>query len=775
MRIWFLSWYLIILYMRRYILLESSSFRLNPPEGFLHYRTPAGRPRREDLVPADEVDERIPYPLLNPLQSLFHRKYRGGNALVTAPTSAGKSLIAFMFMRREGVRVYTAPTKALVYEKAVELRNLFQKKIDVRTGDIIELYRRPRSDVVVATYENLALALRNGLPWVSEAVCVVVDEIHQLMGGRGWVLEEIVTCLLERGIDLLGLSATLPGGDKLARWIGAELFIESLWRPVPLERKIVPLTEFREFVKAKDQDGRMASRLLSALYELKRPDEQVILFVHKKSVGWKILEMADREKIGIMNETTPFEKGDRREPEIAFHNADIPKEEREEIERAFRRGRLPVLVATHTLAYGVNLPADTVIIGVRAFYDRREREWRILPSQIDILQMEGRAGRLSMKEKGYSYILTYGARPERVKEEIRSKMEGEFVPYLRERLSGGYLSGEMERILSLFVLIGFLYEGSDFRRFLRRTFSLRDLSEDPVIEGVFEWLKDTGYIEGNRLSDKALFCIRSGMSPVNYEEFLRRRILGLEKLTVVRPLLFVKRFDGLFDFVREGDSFPEDELFIRSKLAPCGSECFEDNTHQFLFYIEGLTFKYRNVQHPPGEFSYLGTDALHLLRVLLDIRKFGDLEWSNEEILKVAHSVKYGLTEEFSALGGVKGIGHIRANLLKRLLIEEGLQPPALGTPTGEFLTYLRENLSGDLEDRLREILERDRYRGTGERVEREVRQVLRRLEGNSRGFLVDDRILRTFGLFLLGPHALRMRKEELLANCLKCESHGDD
>jgi len=294
--------------MRRYILLESSSFGLDPPGGFLRYKTPPGRPRREELVPADEVDERIPYPLLNPLQSLFYRKYRGGSALVTAPTSAGKSLIAFLFMRREGVRIYTAPTKALVYEKAVELRNLFRKRIDVRTGDIIELYRGPRSDVVVATYENLALALRNSLPWASEAVCVVVDEIHQLMGGRGWVL---------------------PGGDKLARWIGAELFIESLWRPVPLERKIVPLTEFGEFVKAKDQDGRMASRLLTALYELRKSGEQVILFVHKKSVGWRILEMADRERIGILNETTPFEKKERKEPEIAFHNADIPREERD--------------------------------------------------------------------------------------------------------------------------------------------------------------------------------------------------------------------------------------------------------------------------------------------------------------------------------------------------------------------------------------------------------------------------------------------------------------
>jgi len=54
------------------------------------------------------------------------------------------------------------------------------------------------------------------------------------------------------------------------------------------------------------------------------------------------------------------------------------------------------------------------------------------------------------------------------------------------------------------------------------------------------------------------------------------------------------------------------------------------------------------------------------LRTLLEIRKFGDIDWSNEEILRIAHSVKYGLTEDFSSLGGIKGIGHIRANLLRK-------------------------------------------------------------------------------------------------------------
>ena len=753
--------------MERYIVLESSEFKLSPPSGRLVYKKPAGSPAEEDLVSGEEIAPDFPYELLNPLQTLFYRKYREGNALVTAPTSGGKSLIAYLFMKdRPARKVYIAPTKALVYEKVTELRRLFKRRVDVRTGDVIELYRNARSDVVVATYENFALALRNRLSWATETDCVVIDEIHHLMGSRGWVLEEIVSYLLESEVEILGLSATLPGSDKLAKWIRAKLFIESLWRPVPLERKVIPLKEFKEFTEAKDQEERMAAKLLSALYELRNPDDQVILFVHKKSIGWKVLELANRERIGVMNETVPFERIEKEDKEIAFHNADIPKEEREEIEKAFREGKLKNLVATHTLAYGVNLPADTVLISVRAFWDRKQGEWKIFPQQLDILQMEGRAGRLGIKEKGFSYILPYGASPQNLKREIERSVEGEFNPQLRQMVKGGYLSEDLEKVLSLFVLIGFLYEGRNFKNFLRKTYSLRDLVEDPLIDDVYEWLEERGYIERSKLSDKALFCIRSGMSPINYEEFLRRKLLNLETLVVIRPLLFVKRFEGLYEFIKEMPNFPADDVYIRDKLSPCGIECFRDNTHQFLFYIEGLTFKYPNIQHPPGEFSYLGTDALHLIRTLLEIRKFGDISWSNGRIMAIAHSVKYGLTEEFAPLGGIKGIGHIRANLLKRLMVEEGIKVPPLGSPTEELLGRLSEEVA-DLEGRLVDLLLEHRFEDQKEKAKKEAKAVLSRLRANEEGFLVDDRILRTFGMFHIGPEAIRMPKAELIGSLL--------
>ncbi len=755
--------------MEHLVVLEDSHFRLEPPFGKLVYKRVGELPKEEELITKEELPQGIPYPALNPLQSLFYKRYKEGNALVSAPTSAGKSLIAYTFMaKKKGRKVFTAPTKSLVYEKTIELRRFFGKGVDVRTGDIVEVFKPVSKEVVVATYENLVLALRNNLNWVQDISCVVIDEVHHLIGSRGWVLEELITYLLDRGIEVLGLSATLPGSEQLAKWIRASLFIESRWRPVPLERKVVPLVEFEPLSKdSKGNDELMASRLLNALYSLRRSDQQVILFVHKKSVGWKLLEMANREKIGIMNATLPFEKEERKEQEIAFHNADIPKEEREEIEKSFREGKLKTLIATQTLAYGVNLPADVVMVSVRGFYDRFSSRWRLIPNHLDILQMEGRAGRLGIRDKGYSYLLPYGARADLLEEELQRQMEAEFTPFLKHIIDTRNFR-EIERVLSLFTLVGFLYEGENYKDFLKKSFSLAELADREELEEVFEWLKEKGYIDGHKLTDKALFCIRSGMSPLNYEEFSFRRELNLEEAVMIRPLLFVKRFDGLFQFLKvQKDKFMRDLEYVRSKLVPCGESCYEDNTDQFLFYTEGLTFSYRNLQNPPGEFSYLGTDALHLLRTLIELRKLGDIRWDNLKIMQVAHSVKYGLPPAFASLGGIKGIGHVRANLLRVLMSQENLQPPPLCSPTFRLIDTLTDAFGEGLEKRLRDTLLEHRYTGDKERASKEARQVLGYLKRNSKGYLVDGRILRTMGGFILGMEAVGLRRRELIERLL--------
>ncbi|MEJ7555946.1 MAG: DEAD/DEAH box helicase [Aquificaceae bacterium] len=730
-------------------LLKESLYSVNPPSGKLLYFTNRDNEvKSEELLRAVEVDPKIPYPFLNPIQTLFYKLYKGGNALVSSPTSSGKSLIAYLFMKNfEGRVVYVAPTKALVKEKAVEFRTYYGKSVEMRTGDsVLESYKEVRARVVVSTYENLAYAFRNFARWLQEVEAVVIDEVHQI--SKRWVLEEIITACKKRDLAMLCLSATLPGIEELSEWIDAKLVIKSAWRPVPLHREVMNLTQFKPIRKELEGEDLIAGRLLTALFSLKQRGEQVILFVPKKSLGWKMLELAKEEKIGIMNQTLPFEVEEEREPEIAFHNADIPKEEREQIEKAFREGKLQTLIATQTLAYGVNLPADRVIILAKFF--RKQGKLRSIPDSLDILQMEGRAGRLGIREEGYSNLLVYGARDKDLQRELECALEKPFTTAIMEEAE--------DTALSFFLLLAHMYEGKNYENYLRNTYSFKKVSKERI-ERIEKFLRIHGYLEGYNLSQKGLFCVKTGIPPLSFEEFLRRKGLNLDPISTIRPLLHMKKFDGLYSFLKSSESFLEDLKIVRGMLLPCGEECFKDNTDQLLFYVEGLTVKYPNIKNPPGEFSYLGTDALHLLRNLMEINRHKFYRFSSIELLQIAHALKYGIKPEYSSIAGIKGIGHIRANIIKEVFKELNLEPPQIGVPVENFLEMVKR------EDFWELLLEKlAKYRKLNpDRAKEELQRIRKTFQNNRRGYMVDDKIILAYNLFLEGAVALKKTKRELI------------
>lgn len=69
------------------------------------------------------------------------------------------------------------------------------------------------------------------------------------------------------------------------------------------------------------------------------------------------------------------------------------------VEQLFADRHLNILVSTATLAWGVNLPAHTVIIKGTQVYSPEEGRWIELSLQ-DVMQMLGRAGRPKFDERG---------------------------------------------------------------------------------------------------------------------------------------------------------------------------------------------------------------------------------------------------------------------------------------------------------------------------------------------------------------------------------------
>ena len=87
----------------------------------------------------------------------------------------------------------------------------------------------------------------------------------------------------------------------------------------------------------------------------------------------------------------------------AFHHAGLGGGHRKLIENSFRQGKIKVLTATPTLAFGVNLPARTVII---QDYRRYEPGYGYYPiSVLEYKQMAGRAGRPKYDKVGEAVLI----------------------------------------------------------------------------------------------------------------------------------------------------------------------------------------------------------------------------------------------------------------------------------------------------------------------------------------------------------------------------------
>jgi len=192
---------------------------------------------RFDLLEAYGLDPEIIHllkekygPDLLPIQEKAFKEHQilaGGNFIIFAVTSAGKTLVGeilSLFNAGKGKRVfYLVPTKALAEEKFEQFNEDYQKagiKAVISTHDRREFDQKIQEGnfhIAVIVYEKLHALLVKNPKLISEVGLIVIDELQYISEEeRGAALEILLTKILlaPDAPQLVGLMAFL------AQWPG---------------------------------------------------------------------------------------------------------------------------------------------------------------------------------------------------------------------------------------------------------------------------------------------------------------------------------------------------------------------------------------------------------------------------------------------------------------------------------------------------------------------------------------------------------------------------
>jgi helicase len=433
----------------------------------------------------------------NPVQSrcldFFDKEVNG---LISAMTSAGKTVIAEMFLAQEirkrgGKGMFLAPLRALGREKYVDWTDKDYHFNDLNTSICTGDYRLTKdrakelaeANLIIMTSEMLNHRSRNHKSeqnnWLKQVGTLVIDESHLLtVPGRGDHLEVGLMKFtdINPNARLVLLSATMPNVEEIADWISYSLtkkdtfMLKSKFRPVPLT------THYEMYNDESHKYDRVEEEKINKAMEIIEyyPDDKFLVFAHTKRTG-ELMKQSLRQA-GILAQ---------------FHNADLDAKKRAEVEDQFKNDpKLRVIVATSGLAWGLNLPARRVIIlGVHRGLSEVE--------SYDITQMVGRSGRLGIDPMGDAYILV----PESEEVKYRTKLSkpNRIESQLLEKIIDSK-GGEKHKVLA-FHLVSEIHHGDvqtteDVHKWYKRSLAYfqNKALEETVVDGTLDLLKKCGAI-----------------------------------------------------------------------------------------------------------------------------------------------------------------------------------------------------------------------------------------------------------------------------------------
>jgi len=388
------------------------------------------------------------FQFFNPMQTqIFHTLYHThANVLLGSPTGSGKTVAAELamwqaFRDHPGSKVvYIAPMKALVRERVQDwgkrLTAAMGLKLVELTGDNTPDTRTIRdADIIITTPEKWDGISRSWQTrgYVRQVSLVIIDEIHLLGGDRGPILEIIVSRMnyiasqSKGNVRLLGMSTACANAMDLANWLGVKQglglfnFRHSV-RPVPLEIYIDGFPEQRGFCPLMQSMNRPTFLAIKT----HSPEKPVIVFVAsrrqtrltaKDLINFCGMEDNPRRFVKMTEDDLQLNlarvKDDALREALSFgiglHHAGLVESDRQLSEELFANNKIQILVATSTLAWGVNLPAHLVVVKGTQFFDAKIEGYKDM-DLTDVLQMLGRAGRPQFDNSGIARIFTQDAK-----------------------------------------------------------------------------------------------------------------------------------------------------------------------------------------------------------------------------------------------------------------------------------------------------------------------------------------------------------------------------
>jgi len=659
-------------------------------------------PRVEEVLRANGIEALYP-----PQAEAVGPALRGESLVLAIPTASGKSLVAYLAILESilkgGMALYIVPLRALASEKFEELRELagaVGKRVAITTGDYDQSDDRlDRYDVIITTSEKADSIVRHRTGWLERLSVVVADEVHLIHDGdRGPTLEVLLVRLqqINPSVQLIALSATIQNSLELADWLGAK-HVKSDWRPIVLKEGV----HLDGAIYFDDSSKRMVlsqgEPLPALVADTLKEGGQCLVFVNTRksteslarSLGIAVSnEMPDlsrargrsKELLEDQEEPTSFGKrlAECLRNGVAFHNAGLSSEQRRTVEDGFRKGDIKAIVATPTLAAGINLPARRVIIRDLRRYDVN-MGMTPLPV-LEVKQMCGRAGRPGLDPYGEAVML---AKSERTKDELFER----YIWSDSERIYSK-LGNEAALRSHVLALVATRAVGcrDELMEFINSTFFAYQgeaWSIEGVVDDVLDFLRDEELIEGEGDEMRAtLFGRRTSdlyVDPLSAVK-MRLALAKAEEMGEAWDIPLLHAICATPDmptlYMRKGDSsWVEARLdeYRKRFFLPIPEDGIELGYFQSELKTALLLWHWINEISEDGIVKKFGVGPGDIRRevemakwLLYSMRQLGALFKSSHigHVKRLETRVSGGIREELLQLVALKGIGRRRARTL---------------------------------------------------------------------------------------------------------------